>query len=249
MTYPIYRVIVWLVRLFSPKMTPEGTENIPPEPVLIVGNHTQMNGPIACEIYSPVRRYTWCAGEMMVWKEVPAYAYRDFWSQKPKGVRWLYRILSYLITPLSVVVFNNADTVPVWHDNRIISTFRQSMEKLQEGASLVIFPEHDVKYNNILYEFQERFVDLAKLYYKKTGHALAFVPLYIAPALGKMVYGAPVRFRPEAPIQEERERICAYLMEEITRMARALPRHRVVPYRNIPKKDYHYNIPGEVNEP
>ena len=47
----------------------------------------------------------------------------------------------------------------------------------------------------------------------------------------------------------QRQRICGYLKDEITRMARALPRHRVVPYRNIPKKDYPYNIPGEVNEP
>ena len=248
-TYPVYRLIRWLCWLFSPKMTLEGAENIPPEPVVIVGNHTQMNGPIACEIYSPVRRYTWCAGEMMAWREVPAYAYRDFWSQKPKGVRWLYRILSYIITPVSVIVFNNAETVPVWHDNRIIATLRQSLDKLQEGASLVIFPEHDVKYNEILYDFQERFVDLAKLYYKKTGKALAFVPLYIAPALGKMVYGPPIRFRPEAPMAEERQRICEYLKGEITRMARELPRHRVVPYRNIPKKDYPYNIPGEVKEP
>ena len=88
-------------------------------------------------------------------------------------------------------------------------------------------------------------MDLARLYYKKTGKALAFVPLYIAPALGRMIYGAPVRFRPEASIQEERERICGVLKEEITRMARALPRHRVVPYRNIPRKDYPYNIPCE----
>ena len=244
-TYPLYRLIRALVWLFSPKMKVEGAENIPPEPVLIVGNHTQMNGPIACELYSPVKRYTWCAGEMMELKEVPAYAYRDFWSQKPKSVRWFYRVLSYLIAPLSVVVFNNADTIPVWHDNRIIATFRRSMEKLQEGASMVIFPEHDVKFNDILYDFQDRFVDLARLYYKKTGKALAFVPLYIAPALGRMIYGAPVRFRPEAPIQEERERICGALKEEITRMARALPRHRVVPYRNIPRKDYPYNIPCE----
>lgn len=248
-TYPLYRVIRWLVWLFSPKMQAEGTENIPPEPVLIVGNHTQMYGPIACEFYSPVRRYTWCAGEMMELKDVPAYAYRDFWSQKPKSVRWLFRILSYIIAPLAVVIFNNAETIPVWHDNRIIITFRRSMEKLQEGASMVIFPEQDVKYNHILYDFQERFVDLARLYYKKTGQALAFVPLYITPALKKMVYGTPIRFRPEAPIQAERERICAYLKSEITRMACALPRHRVVPYRNIPKKDYPYNIPCEVDEP
>lgn len=34
-------------------------------------------------------------------------------------------------------------------------------------------------------------------------------------------------------------------MDEITAVAEALPEHTVVPYRNIPKKDYPSNIPNE----
>lgn len=241
-----YRVIKSLVRLFYPKIEVVGTEKLPDEPVIVVGNHTQMNGPIACELYFPGKRYIWCAGQMMHWKEVPAYAFEDFWSHKPKRSRWLYRILSYIITPFSVCVFNNAHTIPVYRDARLVTTFRRSMAKLEEGASMVIFPEHDVPYNNILCEFQDRFIDLARLYYKKTGTELAFVPLYIAPKLKKMYLGEPIRFRANEPIKSERERICSYLMEEITEMARALPEHTVVPYRNIPKRDYPSNIPDEA---
>ena len=61
----LYRIIVFLVRLFSPKFRLLGTGNIPDEPCILVGNHSQMYGPIACEIYPPVRRCTWCAREMM----------------------------------------------------------------------------------------------------------------------------------------------------------------------------------------
>ena len=43
------------------------------------------------------------------------------------------------------------------------------------------------------------------------------------------------------------ERICSYLMKEITEIARGLPKHTVVPYRNIPKKEYPFNIPVEAN--
>ena len=240
---PLYRVIRALVWLFSPKMKTEGVENLPEEPAIIVGNHTQMYGPIACELHLPLRRYTWCAGQMMHWREVHAYAYEDFWSQKPKAVRWWFRLLSYLITPVAVCVFNNADTIPVYRDNRVISTFRTTIRWLEEGASVVIFPEHDVKFNRILCDFQERFVDVARLYYRKTGRALSFVPLYIAPRLKKMVLGAPIRFDPEKPIDQERRRVCGYLKAEITAMAEALPRHVVVPYRNIPKKLYPTNIP------
>lgn len=242
---PLYKAIKWLVKLFYPKIEVEGAENLPNEPVMVVGNHTQMNGPIACELYFPGNRYTWCAGEMMQLKEVPAYAYKDFWSGKPKYIRWFYKLLSYIIAPLSVCVFNNAQTIGVYHDTRIIFTFKQTVQRLQEGASVVIFPEHDVPHNHIICEFQNKFIDIAKLYYKRTKKELAFVPLYIAPALKKMYLGKPIRFCADNPMEEERKRICDYLMREITNIAVSLPEHTVVPYNNIPKRDYPSSIPKE----
>jgi len=56
--YALYKFVKWLVWLFYPKMEVVGTENLPEEPALVVGNHTQMNGPIACELYFPGNRYT-----------------------------------------------------------------------------------------------------------------------------------------------------------------------------------------------
>ncbi len=243
---PLYRLIKALVRLFYGKTAVVGAENLPDEPCIVVGNHCQMNGPIACELDFPGLHYTWCAGEMMHLKEVPAYAYRDFWSAKPRAVRWLFRLASYLIAPLSVCVFNNANCIGVYRDTRIISTFRETVETLQSGGSVIIFPEHDPPVNNILSAFQDRFVTVARQYYKRCGKAVSFVPLYLAPALKTMYLGAPVRFDPDAPNREECTRVSAALMAAITDMATALPRHRVVPYRNVPKKDYPYNLPLEV---
>ncbi len=218
-----------------------GTENLPDEPVILVGNHAQMHGPIACELYFPEKRFTWCAGQMMHLKEVPTYAFQDFWSQKSWWTRWFFRIASYVIAPLSVYIFNHANTIEVYRDARILSTLRESLRRLEEGSSIVIFPEKDEKHNHILYQFQDGFIDVARMYHRKTGQALCFVPLYIAPELKKMVLGKPIRFRPDAPIAEERSRIRQYLMNEITAIACALPRHRVIPYRNIRHRDYPYN--------
>lgn len=241
----LYKFIKWLIWLFYPRMEVIGGENLPQEPAIIVGNHSQLHGPIACELYFPTDRYTWCAGEMMHLKEVPAYAYQDFWSEKPKYSRWFYKLLSYIIAPLSVCIFNNAQTIGVYHDSRIMSTFKNTIKRLQEGASVVIFPECYTPHNHIVHTFQENFVDVAKLYYKRTGKSVAFVPLYIAPNLRQMHIGKPVYFDPEAPIAQERHRICTELMDRITDIATALPRHTVVPYPNLPKKRYPTNIPEE----
>ena len=236
-----YKICKRLLKWFYPKTTFHGTEYIPDEPVIFVGNHTQMNSPLICEFYFPIPRYTWCAGAMFHLKDVPAYAFQDFWSQKPKWTHPFYKVLSYLIAPVSVFVFNNADTVPVYRDTRIISTFKNTVNLLQEGKSIVIFPEHDVKRNNIIYEFESKFIDVAKLYYKRTGKQVCFMPMYAAPRLRQVHLGEPVRFNPDAPMDQERERICNYLMDQVTQIARDLPEHTVVPYRNIPKKLYPSN--------
>lgn len=244
--YVCYRIVYRLVALFYPKTEVVGVENLPDEPCIIVGNHAQMNGPIVGELYFPGERCIWCAGQMMHLKEVPAYAFEDFWSGKPKAIRWFYKLLSYIIAPLSVAVFNNAHTIGVYHDTRIITTFRQTMAAMDEGKNIIIFPECAQKNNNIVNQFQERFVSVAKFYYKRTGKALQFVPMYLAPRLKTAYLGEPVTFDPAAENEPERHRICQCLSRRITAMAVSLPPHTVVPYNNISKKLYPVNTPSEV---
>lgn len=240
-SYPLYRFIKFLVRTFYPKTAFSGEENLPDGPAVIVGNHAKMNAPIACELYFPGKHRTWTAGEMMSLKEVPAYAFSDFWSYKPGYIRWFFKGLSYIIAPFSVCIFNNADCIGVYHDSRLVGTFRESVRELNDGARIIILPEHDEPHNNIVCDFQERFVDVARMYYKKYKEEITFVPMYTAPDLKAVYLGTPVRFNSAAPIAEERARICGAMMDGITEIARSLPEHTVTPYPNIPKREYPSN--------
>lgn len=233
-----FKILKLFVRLFYGKMEVVNLENLPKDNTIIVANHCQMNGPIAGELFMPDNCYIWCAGEMMKLKEVPEYAFTDFWSHKSKWTQPFYKLVSYIIAPISVCIFNNARTIAVYRDMRIMSTFRETLKMLQSNANILIFPEKDEKHNNILYKFQENFIDVAKLYYKKTGIELNFVPMYIAPKLRKMYIGKGICFNSKNDIAEERKRISDYLSDEITDIARNLPSHTVIPYRNIPKKYY-----------
>ncbi len=249
LTAGVYRIIRFFIWLFYPEIKAEGTDNLPDEPYIVVGNHAKMNGPISCELYFPGNSYTWTAGEMMHFKEVPDYSYRDFWGGKPRSVKWLFRIVSYLIAPLAVCIFNNARCIGVYHDTRLLTTFRDTVRRLQEGSPVVIFPEHNVPYNNLVWEFQDRFVDVARLYYRATGKDIQFVPMYVAPRLKRIFFGEPVRFDHTAPAAEERKRISTAMMEGITDIARGLPEHTIVPYPNIPEKNYPTNKETEEYEP
>ncbi len=241
-----YRFIRGTLDRFYSKYDCVGTEKLPAEAAIFVGNHSQVHGPLVGELRLPFARKTWCASEMMERDRVAEYAYRDFWSQNPKWTRPFYKALARAIVPLSVNIFNHAETIPVYRDNRVLITFRETIRTLEAGTSVLIFPEHDQRHNYVLDDFQGHFIDAARLYHRRTGRALAFVPVYICQALKKVCFGEPVRFDPKAPIDAERERIRAELMARITALADALPPHRVVPYRPQPKKQWPHNRPEEA---
>ena len=216
-----------------------GIENIiEGEPSIIVGNHAQLSGPLTAQVKFPYKKKIWCIGKMLHLKEVPPYAFQDFWGYKPKWTHWFYKILAYIISPLCVYIFRSADTIGVYKDARGISTFKNSIQSLKNGEHLIIFPECHEKFNEIVNEFQDRFVDLARLYFKDTGKEISFVPMYNAPKINTLVYGEPIKFNANEPIEEQRKTVVEYLKKEITKMAKELPVHTVVPYANVKKKNY-----------
>ena len=237
-----FRFVRRCVNLFYGDASVVGEENLPDEPCIIVSNHAKMNGPICSQLFTTRPARTWCIGQVMKLQQAPAYAYEDFWSHKPRWSRCFWKMTSYIIAPLCVFVFNGADTIPVYRDGRLATTFKQSLETLNEGVDVVIFPEKNEKYNHIINEFQDKYVDLARLYYNKYKKPIKFVPMYNAPTLRKLVYGEPIEYDPNIPIQEQRKVVCDHVKSEISRLATTLPKHKVIPYDNIPKRDYRYNI-------
>ena len=227
-----------IVKFFYGPHAVEGLENLPDEPCFIISNHAQIHGPMISQLFMPKNTRTWCAAETLQFKTARPYAFEDFWSGKPKHLHWLYKGLSYLAAPLLVYLHTNGRTIGVYHDHRVMSTFRDTLQYMQEGNHIIIFPEKAEPNNRILCHFQEGFVDAARLLYRRTGRRAAFVPMYIAPSLKKIVLGAPVYYNEETQPEDERHRICHELTEAITALALTLPPHIVTPYMNVSKKDY-----------
>ena len=151
-----YKFLRFFVSKIYKKRTFLGLENLPTEPSIIVGNHAQLHSPMACEFDFPTKKYIWCIGQMMNKKEVPAYAFEDFWSEKPKGTRWFWKMFAHLIGPLAAYLMNNADTIAVYKDTRIITTYKESMKGLDEGAHIILFPECRKKYTEALKIYFEK---------------------------------------------------------------------------------------------
>ncbi|MBQ7481524.1 MAG: hypothetical protein IJT80_06550 [Lachnospiraceae bacterium] len=241
MKHPVYLIIKKIASLLTPVYKTEGTDDLPEGPKVFVGNHSQAYGPIAAELYFPGEHYIWCISDMMEKDKVADYAYRDFWSQKPAYLRPFYRLLSYMLPGISRIVFTNAGTIPVYRDTRILKTFQLSCDRLNEGASVVIFPEEYTEYNNIVHRFQRGFVRIGRYFYRQTGKCIPFVPVYVCPKLGRLVFGKPVLYSPDNAMDAEAERICSYLQDSISELAYKMQRHHVVPYPNVSRKDYPLN--------
>lgn len=234
----IFKTLIFFAKIFYKKTEIVGIERLLGGNKIIVSNHAQLNGPIIGELFMPENCYIWANGQMVRCREVHKYAMNDFFSYKSQRIQPIYNFASYLLAFLLPCVINNARTIPVYRDARIVSTFRATIKHLENGDSILIFPEKHEKYNNIVNKFQENFIDVARLYYKKTGIELTFLPMYVAPNMSKAYIGEGIRFDSNKSIGEERERISTYLSDEITKIGRSLPRHTVVPFDNISRKQY-----------
>ena len=230
-----FRFIAFWVRCFYRRCEFIGVENIPNEPCVFVGNHSHMHTPVMAECYFLVKKLTWCDAPMFDKKAFKEYAYRVFWGGKPK---WFHKIIAWVLAPLVAYIFKNADALPVYRDMRIVKTYKASVDCFLQGNSVLILPERPEEHNEILNKFNEYFVDVARFYYKSSNKELLFAPMYYAPKLKKTIFGNAIRFNGSASIEEERQRICTYLIEEITRIAKELPVHTVIPYNTMPKKQY-----------
>lgn len=230
-----FRFCVWWVKLFYKKSEYIGLENIPNEPCIITGNHSKAHGPVNAEFYFPTKKLIWCDGPMMYRKEFPEYAYNNFWGGKPN---FFCKIGAHLLAPLITYYFRNADALPVYRDMRIMKTYKASTDALEAGVNIVILPECPEPHNEITNKLNEYFVDVARFYYKRTGKELQFLPMYYAVGIKKVIFGKPIKFDSTAPIEEQRKVICEYLMAETTAIAKSLPVHKVIPFNNVPKKQY-----------
>ncbi|HEY8444643.1 MAG TPA: hypothetical protein VIK94_00790 [Bacilli bacterium] len=238
----IFRIIKRIVCLFYKKYTIVFNTDVETHGHFYISNHAQLHGPLGLYLYFPFRKYIWVIGQMCNRKEVYAYAMDDFWRNKSKYTKWLYKIFAKLIVaPFASFLFNRADTIPVYKDARLRFTMKETIKRLCEGKDIIIFPEGREHYNKFINDFQIHFVDVAKPYYHKTGIKAKFYPVYTCHDLKIVLIGEPIEFDPDNKLDDERRRIINYLQNEITRLGESLPNHRIVPYDNIKKRLYPYS--------
>ena len=156
-------------------------------PLVFLGNHAEIYGPIASALCFPVPVRFWVISHMMA------------------------------------NVMCGLNSIPVYRDSpmKLRMTLRKSVEALENGDNLMIFPEHpDGKYvKGSVSEFSPGFLMLAEAWWKKTGKKLRILPVFANRTERTFTFGEEICYEPANGFAAEQERILKDARNQMLRMA------------------------------
>ncbi len=145
---------------------------------IVLSNHVGTSAPLAWELYGKIPLRFWGAHEMNSGL-VALYKYqtRVYYHEKKHWNLHLARLFCLLASPLTNLFYKGLNLISTYKDVRFKKTLSESVEALQKGLNVIIFPEDSTKgYLDELEGFHLGFTALANLCLKKGMD----VPLYVA---------------------------------------------------------------------
>ena len=225
-----FKFICFIARLAYPK-SKTVYENTPDEaPGVFVCNHAKIRGPVMMTLDFDRPHADWIISCAMDKRKCESYAFHDVLIGNSRKHRAIPRILAKAIKIALPPILENVENDPVYHDRRVVETFKKSLEQLENGRDLVIFGESPRRYSEYVNELQRGFVDVGKYCWTRSNKRIKYYPVYVERKNRAICVGAPIEYDPELPIKEQRERVCEFLQEGIDRMARGLEKHRPIEF-------------------
>ena len=216
------RIGVHVIRmLLRPVMyhTVTGKEHVNALPGIFVFNHHEVYGPIAAVVFLPYDMRPWILDKMIDKAQITAHMYDGTFSR----IRWLpvfiRKAIASLLSPVVVWALSSFEPIPVYRGTakNVIKTFELSIECLQSGDSILLFPENpEERYTDSeqISDFYRGFANLGRLFYKRTKECVTFYPVYASYRSRVLRIGESVRYSPENGRQEE-QRIVDALLERM----------------------------------
>jgi len=206
-----------LVRLFFPRVAFDGRGIEIHEPAIFVANHADSFGPLALYLYFPVKLYPWVIHYVTDKATCARYLEKDFVSRELHLRRPLSAWLSILLARICVGLFRYIEAIPVYHDSRrIMETISKSIIYLEEGKSILIFPEIPDSYlSAYIKRFNTGFIEIAKTLGRENGRKVWIYPVSVDPGRRRILLGRPSAYDPSRSYAEEKRRIEAELETEV----------------------------------
>jgi len=141
--------------------------------------------------------------------------------------KWKRR-LSRWMGKAAIWMTKSIEAIPVYRNKprMLMQTFRLSVEAMEAGDSLLIFPENpDAKsldrpgyVSEGVGEFFTGFTMLGQLYYNRTGKCCTFVPIFADKKKRVISFGKGIKYNPDLPPTEEKMRLVGELKASMEAM-------------------------------
>ena len=209
-----YKVAGGAIRLFTRRMKTEWEEPFEEGPCVFVVNHAGAIGPADICTKFPLRDKCnpWINNGMLETKAVPAYVRQDYWW-KPGSffAPLLNATVPYLAALVMPFILKSVKYVPVYHDQRIMLTMRQSIRVLQRDEYLVIFPEQPSGWLSHHNWINTSWLRLGELWYRASGRVLKLYPVHVDYKNGVFKVAAPVWYDPARRFMDQEQELAEKL--------------------------------------
>lgn len=222
----VTRITVGILRPFNrhKMINLDHVRTDPENPIVFLGNHAEIYGPIASALCFPVQVRFWVISKMMFnTHDVRAYMYENTFSKKTYLPVIVRKFLAWYLGWLSVNIMNALRAIPVYRDSpmKLRQTLRESVDALAGGENLMIFPEHpEGKYvKSGISELSPGFLMLAEAWWKKTGKKLRIMPVFANREKRTFTFGDEITYEPENGYAAEQERILKEAYEQLVALS------------------------------
>lgn len=201
---------------------------------VFVANHYEVFGPVVIFLYFPYKFRPWVIDKIMTPESVEAQMSISVFNNFKAFPMWFKKIAVKALRNLMIFTMNHAKAISVSRENprANIKTLQESVETLEKGKNILIFPEETYVTSGVGV-FQTGFEHLAKYYHQKTGKCITFCPVFVSKENKTIYIEKTITYNPNNDTNQEKQRIINHLRGEM--IDSYIVNECAKPYKKAPK--------------
>lgn len=182
---------------------------MPEGPTVYVCSHGNLAGPLATQCWLPFPTRPW-ALHVFLDREGCRRQYQDYTFTRRFGMpKPAAALLAWAVSGYVSALVRSVGAIPVYRGSaRLRETFRQTVEALQAGEPVAVFPDVDyTDESGDMGEMYDGFLLIDRFWRRVSDRPLSFVPLRLDREARRIAAGEAVRFDRSAPRRAETVRV------------------------------------------